>query len=45
MSEYHHKYVLDLLDTQSLTLYDILYDDLAVVFFLEVNHLRIKVIK
>lgn len=35
MSEYHHKYVLDLLDTQNLTLYDILYDDLAVVFFLE----------
>lgn len=36
MSEYHSKYLMSILEGQNLTLYDILYDDIAVVFFLEV---------
>ena len=37
ISEYHCKYMLNILENRRLQLSDILYDDLAVVYFLEVS--------
>ncbi len=42
LSECHCKYICNILERKELTLADVLYDDIAIVYLLEVTHINIS---